>query len=106
MIPDEEIFYLNLGKRIRNRRKLLGLTQKTVAERIGTTYQQVSKYESAANKVNAFTLLNLANALAASTTFLLNEGEGTETFEMVIGKKILNLTPHQRQLVIHIINNL
>jgi transcriptional regulator with XRE-family HTH domain len=35
----------NVGRRIRERRIMLGLTQKQLAETIGVTYQQAHKYE-------------------------------------------------------------
>jgi len=42
---------LNLGKRLRRRRRLLGLTQQTLAEEVGIRFQQIQKYECGANRV-------------------------------------------------------
>jgi transcriptional regulator with XRE-family HTH domain len=44
---------LHVGMRIRVRRKELGISQERLAESIGLTFQQVQKYERAANRVSA-----------------------------------------------------
>ena len=43
----------HVGRRIRERRTMLGLTQQQLAERIGVTYQQAHKYETGDNRVSA-----------------------------------------------------
>jgi len=35
---------LHVGKRLRRRRRLLGLTQQTLAEEVGIRFQQIQKY--------------------------------------------------------------
>ena len=52
-----------LGKRLRRRRRLLGLTQKQVGVAIGVRFQQIQKYECGANKMSAARLWALAEAL-------------------------------------------
>ena len=59
----ESDFNLYIGKRIRKRRRLLGLTQTQLAEKIGVRFQQVQKYECGANRVSAFRLWRIAVAL-------------------------------------------
>jgi transcriptional regulator with XRE-family HTH domain len=54
---------LHVGKRLRRRRRLLGLTQQQLAESIGIRFQQVQKYECGANRVTASRLYELAVAL-------------------------------------------
>ena len=39
-----------VGRQIRKRRNLLGLTQEQLADALGISYQQVQKYETAANR--------------------------------------------------------
>lgn len=53
----------HLGRVLRHRRKMLGLTQLQLAETIGVRFQQVHKYESGANRMSASRLFQLANAL-------------------------------------------
>ena len=54
---------LHLGKRLRRRRRLLGLTQQQVAERVGIRFQQIQKYECGANRISAARLWQLAQVL-------------------------------------------
>jgi transcriptional regulator with XRE-family HTH domain len=54
---------LHLGKRLRRRRRLLGLTQQQLAETVGVRFQQIQKYECGANKISAARLWRLAQAL-------------------------------------------
>jgi transcriptional regulator with XRE-family HTH domain len=53
----------HVGLRIRMRRKELGVSQEKLAESIGLTFQQVQKYERAANRVSASKLWEMARAL-------------------------------------------
>ena len=53
----------HVGKRLRRRRRLLGLTQQQLAESVGIRFQQVQKYECGANRVSASRLFELAEAL-------------------------------------------
>lgn len=54
---------LHVGKRLRRRRRLLGLTQQQLAESIGIRFQQIQKYECGANRVTASRLYELSVAL-------------------------------------------
>jgi transcriptional regulator with XRE-family HTH domain len=53
----------HVGLRIRMRRKELGVSQEKLAEALGLTFQQVQKYERAANRVSASKLWEVARAL-------------------------------------------
>lgn len=54
---------LHLGKRLRRRRRLLGLTQQQLAAAVGVRFQQIQKYECGANRISAARLWGLAEAL-------------------------------------------
>ena len=56
---------LHLGKRLRRRRRLLGLTQQQLAGAVGVRFQQIQKYECGANRISAARLWLLAKALEA-----------------------------------------
>jgi transcriptional regulator with XRE-family HTH domain len=58
--PDINVF---IGKKIRRRRRLLGLTQQQLAGTVGVRFQQVQKYECGANKVSAEHLWQISEAL-------------------------------------------
>lgn len=69
---------LHVGKQLRQRRWLLGMTQQQLAQAVGIRFQQVQKYESGANRVSASRLWDLAKALNAPVTYFfegLDAGE-------------------------------
>ena len=55
-----------VGARIRMLRVNRGISQATLAERIGVTFQQVQKYERGANRVGASRLAQIASVLDVS----------------------------------------
>jgi len=54
---------VHLGKRLRRRRRLLGLTQQQLAGTVGVRFQQIQKYECGANRISASRLWQLSEAL-------------------------------------------
>jgi transcriptional regulator with XRE-family HTH domain len=50
-----------IAKEILRLRKAAGITQKTLAEKIGVTFQQVQKYESGINRVSGSVLFRLCD---------------------------------------------
>ena len=54
---------------LRRRRRLLGLTQQSLAEAVGLRFQQIQKYECGANRVTASRLWQLARALNVPATY-------------------------------------
>jgi transcriptional regulator with XRE-family HTH domain len=65
----------HVGLRIRMRRKELGISQERLAESIGLTFQQVQKYERAANRVSASKLWEMSRALSTNIGYFY-EGLG------------------------------
>lgn len=55
-----------VGANIRLRRRLLRMSQSTLAEQLGLTFQQVQKYEKGVNRVSASTLWRIAGALGST----------------------------------------
>lgn len=53
----------HLGSRLRERRKELGLSQVSVGEATGVTFQQIQKYELGTNRIAASRLYLLAKTL-------------------------------------------
>ena len=52
-----------VGRRLKARRRLLGITQQALGESCGVTFQQIQKYEGAVSRVSAHMLWKLACAL-------------------------------------------
>ena len=60
---------VHVGKRIRHRRWLVGMTQQQLAEQVGIKFQQIQKYETGANRVSASRLWDISEALDVSVSF-------------------------------------
>jgi len=58
-------FYCVIGRRLRARRLLLGLTQRQVGVRCGLTFQQIQKYEAGVTAIQVARLITVAEALQA-----------------------------------------
>jgi len=72
---------LHLGKRLRRRRRLLGLTQQQLAGACGVRFQQIQKYECGANRISAARLWQLSSALEVPVGYFydgLTEAERRE----------------------------
>ncbi|WP_425098905.1 helix-turn-helix domain-containing protein [Tropicibacter sp. S64] len=69
---------VHVGKRIRHRRWLVGMTQQQLAEHVGIKFQQIQKYETGANRVSASRLWDIADALVVPVSFFF---EGIEAEE-------------------------
>ncbi|HYE51955.1 MAG TPA: helix-turn-helix transcriptional regulator [Azospirillaceae bacterium] len=64
---------IHVGQRLRLRRTLLGLSQETLGEAVGITFQQLQKYERGANRISASRLFNLSQVLGVPVTFFFEE---------------------------------
>lgn len=60
---------LHVGKRLRRRRRLLGMTQQDLASQVGVRFQQIQKYECGANRITASRLYDLARAMNVSVQY-------------------------------------
>ena len=54
---------VHVGRRIRERRRQLGLSQEKLADALGLTFQQVQKYERGSNRVSASKLFEVSRTL-------------------------------------------
>ena len=78
----------HVGLRIRMRRKELGLSQERLADAVGLTFQQIQKYERAANRVSASKLFEIARALNTGVAYFY---EGLTTSEELDQRAAPNL---------------
>lgn len=58
-----------VGKRLLLKRKLMGLSQQALADKIGVSFQQVQKYEKGSNRISAGKLEHIAAALDVPIEF-------------------------------------
>lgn len=71
--PRAGLVDMHVGRRIRLRRTLLGMSQEKLGEALGITFQQVQKYERGANRVGASRLYDLASALDVPISFFFDD---------------------------------
>jgi transcriptional regulator with XRE-family HTH domain len=64
---------VHVGSRIRLRRTFLGISQETLAQAIGLTFQQVQKYEKGVNRVSSSRLVDMADALDVEIPYFFQE---------------------------------
>jgi transcriptional regulator with XRE-family HTH domain len=69
----DESIYRAIGRRLRARRRLLGLTQRRVAECCGLTFQQIQKYEAGQVALPVGRLVAIARALAAPPSAFVDD---------------------------------
>ncbi len=69
---------IHVGKRIRQRRWLIGMTQQQLGEAVGIKFQQIQKYETGSNRVSASRLWDIADALDVPVTFFFDGLEQSE----------------------------
>jgi len=63
---------IHVGGRVRMRRKMLGISQETLADALKLTFQQVQKYERGANRVSASKLYDIAKTLQVPVSFFFD----------------------------------
>ena len=59
----------HVGRRVRERRTALGLSQDRLAESMGLTFQQLQKYERGLNRISASRLYELSKSLDVPVSF-------------------------------------
>lgn len=69
---------IHVGRRLRQRRRLLGLTQEKLAKAVDIRFQQIQKYESGSNRISASRLWSLSKALDVSIAYFFEGMNGAE----------------------------
>jgi transcriptional regulator with XRE-family HTH domain len=87
----------HVGKRIRHRRWMVGMTQQQLADKVGIKFQQIQKYETGMNRVSASRLWDVADALGVAISFFfegLGDGQAAPGYaygDMMSDKEALEL---------------
>lgn len=58
-----------VGKRVRQRRWMVGFSQQQLGEAVGIKFQQIQKYETGMNRISASRLWDIADALDVPIMF-------------------------------------
>jgi transcriptional regulator with XRE-family HTH domain len=64
---------VHVGKRLRQRRSLLGLSQTQMAELLGITFQQIQKNEKGTNRIGSSRLFQLSRILDVPVSYFFEE---------------------------------
>lgn len=102
-MQDKETFLQEVGQRIIDRRKKLGITQEALAEISDVTTQFVSYAESGKRAMRPENLLKIANALGVSTDYLLT-GDIVDKDLLLLSEKMSKLTSSQLRIIENIID--
>ncbi len=63
---------VHVGSRVRLRRLLLKMSQETLGEAVGVSFQQVQKYERGANRISASRLFEFAGVLGVQVSYFFD----------------------------------
>ena len=103
MVTDAALCLKEIGQRILERRKKLGMTQEALAEKGDVTAQFVSYAEAGKRAMRSENLLKIATALEVSADYLLT-GEIIDKDLLILADKLRTLTPSQVRIVEGIID--
>ncbi|REC58860.1 XRE family transcriptional regulator [Rhodosalinus sediminis] len=106
-----------VGRRIRERRVALSMSQTELGRRAGVKFQQIQKYESGANRVSASRLWAIAGALDVPVTYFFEgasdaaapapSGPGEELFRdpraIRLVRDYLRLPEDQKKVVLEMV---
>ena len=100
----QEQFLNEVGNRIEERRKKLGLTQEALAELSNVTPQFVSYAESGKRAMRPENLLRLSTALGVSTDYILT-GDIVDKDLLLLSDKMKKLSPSRLRIIESIIDD-
>lgn len=98
---------IQLGERVRQKRKDCHLSQETLAEKVGISVNTVSRIEGGQAAISIEIFVKLVEVLGADANELLGknpEGDRNPAHKMV--SRVLNLQPKEQKIVIQTISAL
>lgn len=83
---------VRFGELLRVARTARGMSQETLGDMNGLTFQQIQKYERGTNRVSVSRLVRMANSMGMSATWFIDklDGGATEERDLLIGAKHLD----------------
>ena len=75
---------VHVGKRVRQRRRLLGMTTQQLGDSVGITHQQIQRYETATDRISASRMWDIAAAMEVPVSFFFEgiDGQAPDTGEV------------------------
>jgi len=80
---------VHVGKRIRHRRWMVGMTQQQLADAVGIKFQQIQKYETGMNRVSASRLWDVARTLGVQIGFFFEGLNGEDAADVGIQSDVM-----------------
>jgi transcriptional regulator with XRE-family HTH domain len=71
---------IHVGKRLRQKRSVMGISQNAIGNELGVTFQQVQKYERGVNRVSSSRLFDFAKILRVPVSYFF-EGFEDEDYK-------------------------
>lgn len=102
-MQDKELCMQEIGQRIIERRKKLGLTQEALAEKGDVTTQFVSYAESGKRAMRPENLFKISEALGVSADYILT-GDIVDKDLLILSDKLRKLSPEQIRIIENIID--
>ncbi len=99
MMTDNQL-NVEIGNRIYDRRKQIGMTQEKLAELTEITPQAISNYERGERELKAGTIINISRALNVSIDFLLTGKQENISFN----EHYLNISQNKKIIIQDIID--
>ncbi|AFL55070.1 MULTISPECIES: helix-turn-helix domain-containing protein [Sinorhizobium] len=90
----------HVGQRIRQRREWQNMSQTTLGEAIGVTFQQVQKYEKGVNRVGAGRLQQISKALKVEPSYFFEDTLNKIRSEERSASNQINIPPEVVEFVV------
>jgi transcriptional regulator with XRE-family HTH domain len=87
--PAGDSIDVHVGKRVRERRVQLGMSQKNLAEAVGVSFQQIQKNERGTNRIGASRMFELSKVLDVPVSFFFDDLPPQPPIKTVVTKKAL-----------------
>ena len=66
---------IEVGRRLKQRRTLLGMSQERLGDLLGITYQQIQKYERGTNRIGSSRLYDICRILDVPSSYFIEGAE-------------------------------
>lgn len=73
MMNDPNPVDVHVGRRLKMRRMMIGMSQEKLGNELGLTFQQIQKYEKGVNRIGASRLYDIARALGVSVQYFFED---------------------------------
>ena len=84
---------IEIGKKVQAMRKLKGISQSDLAEKLDITFQQVQKYETGKNRISAGNLMQICDIFEVPPNYFSENfsGNDNEVFQSLDSKEIMEI---------------